>query len=146
LAPQSQSRRVRGDKPQIGRFRRPRSPSQIPTEGGRPMPRPPNPLDPAASAAAYFGWLLRKYRGEGRAQSGLAAHLGGSATYISKLDRAVERPSRRIADALDTWFATSGEFANLLALIERERDQQQGPTAPADQAGGTIVLRSNSPE
>jgi len=87
------------------------------------MPRPPKPLDPGASAAALFGYLLRERRQE-RTQAGLAKHLGVSNGYISQLERATELPSRQIAEALDSWYETE-VFTAAWEAIQREHEQKQ---------------------
>ncbi|MFI9330425.1 Scr1 family TA system antitoxin-like transcriptional regulator [Kitasatospora sp. NPDC052868] len=76
-------------------------------------------LDPSSSPSAALGVQLRRSR-EGRSltQAQLGETISFSASYISRIERGVEPPSRRLAQEVDRALETGGTIELMLDQLE----------------------------
>jgi transcriptional regulator with XRE-family HTH domain len=78
-------------------------------------------LDPSKSAAALFGYKLRKLRdGRGLSQGKLAEDLHCSLDLISKIETAAQSATTDMAIALDEYFGAGEQFQELQPLAAKE--------------------------
>ncbi|MFJ6139349.1 helix-turn-helix domain-containing protein [Kitasatospora sp. NPDC092286] len=76
-------------------------------------------LDPSSSPSAALGVQLRRSReSKGLTQGGLGEMIRFSASYISRIERGAEPPSRRLAQEADKVLGTGGTLELMLDQLE----------------------------
>jgi transcriptional regulator with XRE-family HTH domain len=86
------------------------------------------PLDPKASALAFFGSRLRfwrKVRGWSQAELGRQVHVSGA--LIGKLEKADRRPGTELARELDAVLEAANELVTLERQIDSAMRRSPGP-------------------
>jgi len=78
-----------------------------------------NEDDDRATPRSVLGRRLRRLReAADLSQRALADKVGYPHTYLSRVERGEQLPSEALAERLDTYFATDGLFAELLAMAQ----------------------------
>jgi transcriptional regulator with XRE-family HTH domain len=104
--------------------------------------RPPSPLDPAASTAAWLGAELRAARQKGGLTlHDLAALVGYSPQHISEVERAKTTVAQEFIEACDRALVTGGRLMVLFPAALAERERQRLERAEARRAHKATSLR-----
>jgi transcriptional regulator with XRE-family HTH domain len=97
--------------------------------------RPPTPLEPDISSAAYLGAEVRRRRqARGWTLKELAGRISYSIQHISEVERAKTWPSAPFVAACDSALEARGRLLDLLPAVDNERAQQRRERAIARRA------------
>jgi transcriptional regulator with XRE-family HTH domain len=104
--------------------------------------RPPKPLDPTASIAAWLGAELRKHRQEqGLTLQALGTLINYSPQYISEIERAKAPPTQQFIAACDHALNACGRLLALMPAVMNERETQRQERVAARRAEANPALR-----
>lgn len=104
-----------------------------------PAGRPPNPVDPTASAAAALGAEIRTLRmARGWTLEALAGEVGYSTTHVSSVENAQTSLSKPCIAAVDKALGADGLLNEMLPAVILERAFQRADRAAARRSAASL--------